>query len=265
MPDVYATIRTAARETQELLAGILELRAADPQQRELLVAYTRGLGDLEDADLAEIGCGTGAVCRYLATLPGARSVLGVDPSPVFIERARELADDPRLAFEEGDARELGLEDGSLDVVVFHTALTHIPECERALAEAHRVLRPGGRLAVFDGDYVTTTVAAYANDPLQTCVAAAVDFLVHDPWLMRRLRPLLDEAGFSDVRIDGHAYTSNGSEYLVTLVERGADILAADGRLTADTAAALKAETAERVAAGTFFGHIAYVSAIGRRS
>jgi ubiquinone/menaquinone biosynthesis C-methylase UbiE len=264
MPDVYATISTAARETQEMLAGILELRAADPQQREMLVAYTSRLGELRDADVVEIGSGTGAVCRFLATLPGVRRVLGVDPSPVFGERARELAEDDRLTFETGDARELSLEDASFDVVVFHTSLSHIPECERALSEAHRVLRPGGRIAAFDGDYVTTTVAAYENDPLQACADAAVAFLVHDPWLMRRIGSLLEEAGFSELDVGGHAYTSTGSPYFVTLLERGADVLVERGGLTADAAEALKAEAKARVEARTFFGHIAYVSAIARR-
>ena len=156
------------------------------------------------------------------------------------------------------------EDGSLGPRPLPHVAPHIPECERALAEAHRVLRRWGRLAIFDGDYVTTTVASYANDPLQACVDAAVDVLVHDPWLMRRVGSLVEAAGFVDLQLRGHAYTSTGSEYLVTLVERGADILAADGRLTADTAAALRAETAERVATGTFFGHIAYVSTLARK-
>src|SRR5262245_59172442 len=93
MPDVYATISTAEEGTQEMLAGILELRAADPQQRQMLVAYTSRLGELRDAGVLEVGSGTGAVSRFLARLPGVRRVLGVDPSPVFVERAGELADD----------------------------------------------------------------------------------------------------------------------------------------------------------------------------
>jgi ubiquinone/menaquinone biosynthesis C-methylase UbiE len=264
MPDVYATITTADRETLEGLAAILELRAADPAQRALLEEYTRDLDPMSDADVLEVGCGTGAVSRYLATLPGVSRVLGVDPSEYFVERARDLAHEPRVTFATGDARSLELEDGTFDLVVFHTTLTHVPDCDAALDEAHRVLRPGGQLAIFDGDYTTTTVATSVDDPLQPCVEAVVAALVHDPWLMRRVGALVRAAGFEDVRIRGHAYTSGDAEYLVGLVGRGADVLASQGRVTPETAEALKAEARGRIAAGTFFGHIAYVSALAQR-
>jgi ubiquinone/menaquinone biosynthesis C-methylase UbiE len=58
-------------------------------------------------------------------------------------------------------------------VVCHTSLCHIPEPERALAEARRVTAEGGALAVFDGDYASTTVATSACDPLQACADALV--------------------------------------------------------------------------------------------
>jgi ubiquinone/menaquinone biosynthesis C-methylase UbiE len=261
MPDVYATIAEADDELQERLAGVLELRAADPQQRAMLEEYTAAIELPGDAELLEVGCGTGAITRFLATLPGVGSVTGVDPSPLFVERARELAGDTPVEFVTGDGRELDFDDGSYDVVVFHTALCHIPGCERALAEAHRVLRAGGRLAVFDGDYATTTLATGARDPLQSCAEAVLDMLVHDPWLMRRIAPLLRQTGFENCRVRGHAYTSaGGSDYFIALVDRGADALASTGTLRASAAAALKEEARTRVAEGTFFGHIAYVSA-----
>jgi ubiquinone/menaquinone biosynthesis C-methylase UbiE len=265
MADVYATIAQADQELQERLAGVLELRAADPQQRTMLEEYTAELQLPEAAELLEVGCGTGAICRFLTTLPGVGHVTGVDPSPLFVERARELAGDLPADFATGDGRELEFDDESFDAVVFHTSLCHVPECERALAEAHRVLRPGGRLAVFDGDYATMTLAIDASDPLQSCAEAVLDMLVHDPWLMRRIAPLLDRAGFDDLRVRGHAYTSvAGTDYFLALVDRGADALGAGGTVRPGIAAALKDEARTRVEQGTFFGHISYVSVLARR-
>ena len=262
MPDVYATIAEADPELLGRLADVLELRAADPAQRAMLAEYTAAL-DLHDADVLEIGCGTGAICRFLATLPGAAAVTGIDPSPLFVERARALA--PDLTFAVGDGRALDAGDASFDAVVLHTSLCHMPEPERALAEARRVLRPNGRLAVFDGDYATTTFARDAADPLQSCAEAVLDMLVHDPWLMRRIVPLLGAAGFAAPQLRGHAYTAAGAgtDYLLALVDRGADALAARGTIGAPLADALKAEARARIADGAFFGHIAYVSVIAQ--
>ena len=66
MPDPYASIDRADPDMQARLAEVLELRAADPQQRAMLQAY---LSELELPELAralEVGCGTGAVSRVLA-------------------------------------------------------------------------------------------------------------------------------------------------------------------------------------------------------
>ena len=149
--------------------------------------------------------------------------------------------------------------------MFHTSLCHVPHCELALDEAHRVLRPDGRIAVFDGDYATITMARNVRDPLQSCADAVLAMLVHDPWLMRRIAPMLDEHGFADVQLHGHNYASaGGTEYFLALVDRGADALEAEGTVGPELAAGLKAEGRARMAAGAFFGSIGYVSALARR-
>jgi ubiquinone/menaquinone biosynthesis C-methylase UbiE len=265
MPDVYAAIVDADVDLQEQLADVLELRAADPRQREMLAEYTATLDLPDGAEVLEAGCGTGPVCRYLTTLHGVAHVTGVDPSPRFVARARRLAEDLPADFMIGDARALDFEDASFDAVVFHTALCHVPEREQALAGAHRVLKPGGRLAVFDGDYATITFARDAADPLQSCADAVLEMVVHDPWLMRRIAPLLAQAGFSGCTVRGHAYSSaGGTDYFRALVDRGADALAARGIVGAALADALKAESRARMADGSFFGHIAYASAVAAR-
>ena len=91
MPDVYATIADADVATQERLAGILELRAGDRQQRAMLDSYLSEIDFPAGARVLEIGCGTGAVTRVLADWPGVSEAVGIDPSPVFISTARELA------------------------------------------------------------------------------------------------------------------------------------------------------------------------------
>src|SRR5215467_11263434 len=109
MPDVYVTINEVDPETQEQLAAILELRAADPDQRAMLERYVSDLELPPGARVLEVGCGTGAVCRFLAGVPDVGSVLGVDPCLLFVERARALSDDPRIEFAVADARELDLD------------------------------------------------------------------------------------------------------------------------------------------------------------
>lgn len=263
MPDIYATIAEADAAVQERLAEVLEIRAADPEQRAMLKDYAARLAPA--GELLEVGCGTGAITRYLATLPGVTHATGLDPSPLFVERARELAGDAPIDFVVGDGRDLDLGDERIDAVVLHTSLCHMPGPERALEEAFRVLRPGGQIAVFDGDYATMTFALNGRDPLQSLADAVLDMLVHDPWLMRRISPLLAATGFTDLRLQGHAYTSAAAtDYFVALVDRGADALAASGAVGPGLAGALKSEGRARMENGTFFGHIAYVSALARR-
>ena len=263
MPDIYATITETDPATAEQLAGAMELRATDQQQRAFLQAYVADLALPAGARVLEIGCGTGAIARVLATLPAVAEVVGSDPSALLLAKARELgANIANLSFREDDGRALSLPDASFDAVVLHTVLSHVPQPERVLAEAFRVLRPGGRLAVFDGDYATITFAAGRSDPLECCADAFRSAYINDPWLIRRLRALVKDAGFTGADLLGHSYVQTTDvDYMLSVVTRGADAIVAAGWIGPELAAALKAEAQRRIAAGSFFGHIAYASLI----
>ncbi len=92
--------------------------------------------------LLDVSCGTGHVAAAAASM-GA-SVVGIDFSSVMLSRARGLH--PTLDFRLGDAEELEFPDESFDAVAVNFGMLHFQHPERALAQAHRVLRPGGRAA-----------------------------------------------------------------------------------------------------------------------
>jgi ubiquinone/menaquinone biosynthesis C-methylase UbiE len=144
MPDVFANITQAPPEALEASANGLEMRAAIPQQQEMLKTYLSEIEFPPQARVLEVGCGTGAVCRVLTSEPHVGEVIGVDPSPYLVDRARELsADTAKITYQEADGKSLPFEDASFDAVILHTILTHVPGPKQVLSEAHRVLRPGG--------------------------------------------------------------------------------------------------------------------------
>jgi len=266
MPDVWATFTELDAAMQQRLADVLETRGADLQQQAMRRAF---LGDIPfpaDAHVLEVGCGTGVLTRVLARWPDVGAVVGVDVASSLLNRARSLAADlPNVTFRETDGRKLPFEDEAFDAIVFDSTLTHVPGPESALAEAFRVLRPLGWLAAFDGDYTTTTVALGEHDPLQACVEAMVANSLHNRWLGRRLPSLVRSGGFDIEQFSSHGFVeTTEAEYMLTIVDRGAEILRASGQIGEETSAALKAEARRRVEVGAFFGHIAYVSIIARK-
>lgn len=108
-----------------------------------------------DAELLDIGCGTGTITAGLARR--AARVVGLDQSADVVDAARAHADDCGLtnaSFEVGSVYELPWDDASFDVVYAHQVLQHLSDPVGALREARRVLRPGGLVAVRDSDYET---------------------------------------------------------------------------------------------------------------
>jgi len=92
-----------------------------------------------------IGCGTGADIPFL---PADVRVLATDLTPAMLRQAQAHAR-PGVEFRVMDGHALDLPDGSFDAAILHMVLEVIPDPVRCLREAARVLRPGGRLAVFD--------------------------------------------------------------------------------------------------------------------
>lgn len=99
-------------------------------------------------DVLDVGCGDGFHLRVFAA--EAASVVGVEPYAPLVERARRRVGAAGRVFEAGAAA-LPLPDASVDLVHARTAYFFGKGCEPGLAEAERVLRPGGAIAIVDLD------------------------------------------------------------------------------------------------------------------
>jgi ubiquinone/menaquinone biosynthesis C-methylase UbiE len=119
------------------------------------------IGDLEGRVL-EIGGGTGAMFPYYGA--DAR-VEAIEPDREFLAIAEERAGrtDGRVRATEGDGMALGFPDASFDAVVFGMVLCSVPSMDRALAEAFRVLRPGGKLRALEHVRSTRPLGGIAMD------------------------------------------------------------------------------------------------------
>jgi ubiquinone/menaquinone biosynthesis C-methylase UbiE len=99
-------------------------------------------------DVLELGIGTG---RNIPFYPGEVRLTGIDLSPATLEVARRRTEkvgrgaDLRV----GDAQSLDFEDGAFDTVVSTLTMCSVPDHHRALSEAARLLRPGGRLVMLE--------------------------------------------------------------------------------------------------------------------
>jgi SAM-dependent methyltransferase len=129
--------------------------------------------------------------------PTGRSI-GVDFTPEMIERARTAAVEAGLAnvaILEGDLERLPVHCGAVDVVISNCVINLVDDKRRALVEAFRALRPGGRFAVLDTAFASEpgTDLRENNDSWCSCVGGA---LVESEYVA-----LLEEIGYEDVRIE----------------------------------------------------------------
>jgi ArsR family transcriptional regulator len=98
--------------------------------------------------VGDLGCGTGQVSELLA--PHVAKVIAVDGSTDMVQAAKKrLKGMHQVDVRRGDMEALPIDDEQLDAAVVALVLHHVPEPARALAEAHRVLKPGGRVLIVD--------------------------------------------------------------------------------------------------------------------
>ena len=243
------------------LAGRLELRAKAEDEVEARETYLDLLGIAEGERVLDVGCGSGVVTREIARRVGPRGrAVGLDPSPALLTVARELAQEAglgdRIEFREGSALQLPFPDRSFDAALCVTVLSHVPGGEAAIPELARVLRPGGRVGVFDLDTDMTAFTHSDRVLTRRIVAASSDALAVDGWLARR-PSLFEQAGLEDVRVRGFfPLETDPRSFYANLAERSADAAVKAGAITeAERSTWLDALHAQRARGSAIAGRL----------
>ena len=142
---------------------------------------------LAGARVLELGSGPGLTTDWLAPRVGSLTALEVDPRDAAALRRRR----PDVAVVEASATAVPLPDASFDVVLCFTVLHHLPDAaaqDQLLAEARRVLRPGGTFAGSDSRWGPLFALAHVRDTMT---------LVDPATFAERL----SAAGFGEVSVD----------------------------------------------------------------
>lgn len=247
-----------------------EFRGRDPTFIAYREAYLDALELGRSARVLELGCGTGVVARALASRAGfSGPIIAVDQSPVLLNAARRLAAEEgvgdRIEFVVGDAHALDLPDASVDAVIAHTLVSHVTHPVAVLQEAARVVRPGGAVAVFDGDYASWTFGC--TDPglgkaMEEALQAAV---VSKPRVLRDMPRLLRQAGLRLVQTQAHVYAEIGTgRFFLGQIETYGPLIARAGLQPAGQVQAWMDEQRQASEEGTFFGACNYYAYIAQR-
>jgi SAM-dependent methyltransferase len=120
--------------------------------RQIAPAFLDLLDAGEGLEWLEAGCGTGALTAAILARSNPKSIISIDPSEGFLEKARANVRDPRAEFRVGDAQALASPSDSRDIVVSALMVNFVPDRQKALAEMKRVAREGGKVGFYVWDY-----------------------------------------------------------------------------------------------------------------
>ncbi len=160
-----------------------------------IMPYRQRIAGAAEGRVLELGIGSGLNLAHYGV--AVRELIGVDPSPELLAIARRRAAGRAVTLLEGSAEMLPLDDASVDAVVTTWTLCSVSDAARALAEARRVLRPGGSLLFVEHGRSPSPRVARWQDRLDRpwgCLAGGCH-------LNRRIDALIAASGLSIARLE----------------------------------------------------------------
>jgi SAM-dependent methyltransferase len=268
--DPYAATDKLDNSLLEVIVTRLEARGKHPMFDGMLRDYLDAMQIDKANTVLDIGCGTGVAARAIARRPGfAGHVIGIDLSPALVRTAAQLAEregmGSRIEFRWGDSRKLDLADGAFDAVVAHTLLSHIDDPLTVVKEAARLVRAGGTVGIFDGDYASLTFGHADPAKGKAYDDAIIRGVVTSPRVMRQMPRFLRIAGLEIVASFPYVLAEVGkADFWAPAIESFRRLVPKSGVMTEQEvdlwAESLRTDSED----GVFFGASNYYGYVARR-
>lgn len=268
--DPYGTTDRLDEALLQVMALRLEARGQHPKFKKMLDDYLDAMGIDTAKSVLDMGSGTGVVARAIARRPGfSGRVVGVDLSRYLASAAERLAREEGLAdrveFRVGDTRSLELASGAFDAVVAHTLLSHVEDPLAVVKEAARVVRAGGMVGIFDGDFASLTFGHADPQKGKASDEALVGAVSASPRVMRQMPRLLQAAGLELVASFPYVLTEIGkADFWRSGFESFRMLMPKVGAMTDEEAEAWGEALRKDSERGVFFGSSNYYSYVARR-
>ncbi|MFZ2647289.1 MAG: methyltransferase domain-containing protein [Lactococcus chungangensis] len=172
------------------------------QENELLNCF-KLLEISEDEIILDLGCGTGEISFLLALLNPNCSIIGIDRENEFIlDNYTKYEEQKNISFLSGDCYSIPLADSSVDVCFSRYLFQHLRNPELALKEIYRVLKPGGKIGIFDIDKGLDIIFPFPNNYQKFNQAEKIikKMIKNDICIGRKLYTLLHNSNFTNINV-----------------------------------------------------------------
>ena len=268
--DVYAITDKLDDRLLQVVATRLEARGQHPRFQAMLTEYLDAMNIDAAHTILDLGCGTGVAGRAVARRKGfAGRVTGIDLSAGLVQVAQGLSASEgiseQLEFMVGDTKRLNIPDEAFDAVVVHTLVSHVDDPLLVVKEAARVVRRGGTVGIFDGDYASLTFDHPNPVKGKFYDEALISAIVTSPRVMRQMPRLLTGAGLELVASFQHVLAEIGrADFWLSALESFRKLVPKAGAMSEDEVAGWIDGLLEDSRNGVFFGACNYYSYVAVR-
>lgn len=270
--DVYRITDKLDDPTLNVVVARLEARGKHPRFIAMMDQYLQAMNIDAAKTVLDMGCGTGVAARSIARRKGfAGHITAIDLSSYLVAAAGHLAEEEgvgggAIEFRTGDSHSLQLSAATFDAAVAHTLVSHVSDPLTVLREIARVVKPGGMIGIFDGDYASLTFGSDDVDKGKADDETIINAVVTNPSVMRQMPGLLREANLELITSFGHVVADIGkADFWAPAIESFVRLLPKSGAMTDAQAQAWAKSMFERSEQGVFFGASNFYAFVARRS